>query len=250
MQHPVKMYYAADRPYPVEIRGGRGHYIFTTLACLFALGVILVFMSAMAGADRQASIAQHFNAIKELEATGIKPEIVPEAWSTKINNTIIYSFCIALAALISLTLIASGIWAFKNPVIIKFDQRGVLVLNNSLIKLEDMRINWSDVSSVDIYSYERLLHHKNRTVDLILHDNKIFKRNAVQDISHHSSKARKIKHNLRGVIRLNYTGEGMGFSHDEYFEFIKSELSKYQSNNPVKSPSSKQPMRPSKRLFG
>lgn len=250
MQHPVKVHYATDTSYPVEIRAGRGHYIFVTLACLFALGVILVFISAMAGAERTASIAQHFKTIKELEATGLKPEIIPEAWSTKIKNSIIYIFCIAIAALIALAIMTSVILAFKNPVIVKFDSQGIMVLNNSLRKIEDIRIYWSDVSSVDIYSYKRLLHHKNRTVDLLLHDNKIFKKNAVQDIYHHSNKTRKIKHNMKGVIRLKYTGEGMGFSHENYFEFIKSELSKYQSNNPVKCPPQKQLIKSSKRLFG
>lgn len=254
MQHPVSMYYAENTPYPVEIRNGRVSYILQILACLLALFCVLAYLSVIGDAERSATFLEQVAAQK----AGREPVIVAESLFTKIKHIVIYISCIAFAALMALAVITSGILAFKNPVVIKFDAQGILFMNinPSLFmninprNIKDVRINWSDVSSVDIYSYKRIVRHKNRTVSLILHDNKIFKKGAVQDISHHPPKARKIKHNMRGTIILKYMGYGMGFTHDEYFEFIKSELSKYQSNYPVTPTSRKRPIKPSKRLFG
>ena len=250
MEHSVKMYYTADTPYPVEIRNGRVHYIIQVLACLFILGVILAFMSTIGQAERAAAFFEYAAALREEKATGIRPEIAPKPSSINLKNIALNISCIALAGFLALITIVSGILVFKDPVVIKFDAQGILLMNIGVKKIKDVRINWSDVSSVDIYSYKRLLHEKNRHVDLILHDDKILKKFAVQDIAHLSNKTRKIKHNMRGTIRLKYTGAGMGFSHIEYFEFIKSELLKHQSKYPVTSTSRKKLIRPSKRLFG
>lgn len=118
--------------------------------------------------------------------------------------------------------------AYYGLPFIKINKQGVDVFIP--IKLNYLRVYWKDITSVEFYE-KRVRHSKIRAVNLILKDTKIFKKGAIIDREKSPSHLSDATYQLfQSKVSLNYSGLGIGFTHQEYFEFIKSEFLKYQAN--------------------
>jgi len=118
--------------------------------------------------------------------------------------------------------------AYYGLPFIKINKQGVDVFIP--IKLNYLRVYWKDVKSIEFYE-KRVRHSKIRAVHLILKDTKIFKNGAIIDRIKSSSPLSDVAYkHFQNKVSLNYNGRGTGFTHQEYFDFIKSEFLKFQAN--------------------
>jgi len=216
--------------YPIEIRSGRRHYIFIAICGLFILGLILVFMTTIGQTQHETAMMQKFKDIREMQATGKAPEIASHNTLINVKTIFLYLLCTTLAGVTAFVTFFMGKMAYRNPITVKFDRLGLTLMNNGIRKFEDLQVHWSDVESVNFY-YRRVNLNRIRLIRLKLKDGKEVRQASVQDSSSSSNViSHVIKRNLKGVVDLQYTGKGMGFSHEEYFEFVKSEFLKHKTS--------------------
>jgi len=201
--------------YPIELYHKKSRLIGLAI-CLFITSFVLGFLLYIILSEPRYDMSEGF-----LNRKSLGPAMDLESIAVYIILTIGTIFTFAMAFTIMRL-------AYYGGPFIKIDTKGIDLFIP--IKLHYLRVNWSDITSVEFYE-RQVRHTKIKAVNLILKDTRILKNGVIIDRLKSSNPISDITYDtFQNKVSLNYNGPSTGYSHEEFFEFIKSEFLKYQLN--------------------